>query len=197
MTEVKVCFLGVPAVGKTAIINRLTKDTFGETGPSLSLDLIKHKIEKENQKINITFWDCPGDIRFRSTFSFNYKTADIIFLVFSLTEKESFDEIDQAYVQISDYAPEHCRWILIGNKADLQKEREVEPESVRQQSERMKAFNYLELSAKTGVGMSDLFDSLYRAVFDDQNQKTDRPVNTVDISQKNSIQTQNKKKCCS
>jgi small GTP-binding protein len=200
MTELKVCFLGIPAVGKTAIVNRVAKGKFDEIEPTIALETVKYELVKEDRKINITFWDTPGDIKFRSLFSSSYRNANVVLLVFSLTDKESFGAIDQAFYQVSEYALSSCRWILIGNKVDLQKERQVQTDSLRQKKEELNFFDFQEFSAKTGYGMNDLFDSLHRAAFkpfpEPRPEPRPEPISGIKLTEEDDVKKKREEKCC-
>ena len=61
-----------------------------------------------------------------------YKGAMGIVLVFSLTEKETFDNISKWIKDIKDNKGDDISLIILGNKSDLRDQREVSEESILQ-----------------------------------------------------------------
>ena len=96
---IKAILLGESMVGKTALIKRIISNTFEETistcGPS-SNDV---DIEINGNTLKLTLWDTAGQERFRSLNKLYYKGAEIEFLVYSVTDRKSFEELKNYWYQ--------------------------------------------------------------------------------------------------
>ena len=96
---IKAILLGESMVGKTALMKRIISNTFEETistnGPS-SNDV---DIEINGNTLKLTLWDTAGQERFRSLNKLYYKGAEIEFLVYSVTDRRSFEELKNYWYQ--------------------------------------------------------------------------------------------------
>ena len=96
---IKAILLGESMVGKTALIKRIISNTFEETistnGPS-SNDV---DIEINGNTLKLTLWDTAGQEKFRSLNKLYYKGAEIEFLVYSVTDRKSFEELKNYWSQ--------------------------------------------------------------------------------------------------
>ena len=122
----KVIVLGRYGVGKTTIINRLMeKEIDGEYEPTQSID-IKNIQAKVNDKImQISIWDCCGNEKFAQITPNLFKDTYITLLIYAINDKEkSFNELNSWCNILKDNSFENMIF-LIGNKSDLEKEREV------------------------------------------------------------------------
>lgn len=63
-------------------------------------------------------WDTAGQERYRSITKAYYKGAHGIMIVFSLTDRHSFDNLDHWLRQIDEIADKNLVKLLVGNKCD-------------------------------------------------------------------------------
>ena len=96
---IKAILLGESMVGKTALMKRIISNTFEETistnGPSSNYV----DIEINGNTLKLTLWDTAGQERFRSLNKLYYKGAEIEFLVYSVTDRKSFEELKNYWYQ--------------------------------------------------------------------------------------------------
>ena len=96
---IKAILLGESMVGKTALIKRIISNTFEETistnGPSSNYV----DIEINGNTLKLTVWDTAGQEKFRSLNKLYYKGAEIEFLVYSVTDRRSFEELKNYWYQ--------------------------------------------------------------------------------------------------
>ena len=93
-TSLKVLCLGNSQTGKTSFINRLVFNTFNDNVMST---IIGKNTEYKKDNLSLSIWDTPGQERFRSLTTIYMKNCDIIFLFFSITDRNSFEEIRSYY----------------------------------------------------------------------------------------------------
>ncbi len=114
----KVVLLGESGVGKTCIIARFINNTFEEnlistTGASYAGKTMVFD-EYEGKSIKFEIWDTAGQEKYRSLTKIFYKDAAVAILVYDITRKESYDEIQKYwYNQIKEFAPKNISKYII------------------------------------------------------------------------------------
>ena len=108
----KVVLLGESGVGKTCIIARFINNTFEEnlistTGASYAGKTMTFD-EYNGKSIRFEIWDTAGQEKYRSLTKIFYKDAGAAILVYDITRKESYEEIQKYWFnQIKDHAPKN------------------------------------------------------------------------------------------
>ena len=108
----KVVLLGESGVGKTCIIARFINNTFEEnlistTGASYAGKTMTFD-EYGGKSIRFELWDTAGQEKYRSLTKIFYKDAGAAILVYDITRKESYEEIQKYWFnQIKDHAPKN------------------------------------------------------------------------------------------
>ena len=106
----KVVLLGESGVGKTCIIARFINNTFEDnlistTGASYAGKTMTFD-EYGGKSIKFEIWHTAGQEKYRSLTKIFYKDAGAAILVYDITRKESFDELQKYWLnQIKDFAP--------------------------------------------------------------------------------------------
>ena len=143
--EYKVILIGNTAVGKTSLFKKLTSGQFSEKNIStIGMDKKSLQVEievnenntKVNKNIEISLVDTAGQERFRAITKSYFKESDGILLLYDITNKDSFKNVETWINSINESLGNHRNSkyiiILIGNKIDLigvdGKEREVTEE---------------------------------------------------------------------
>ena len=114
----KVVLLGESGVGKTCLIARFINNTFEEnlistTGASYAGKTMVFD-EYEGKSIKFEIWDTAGQEKYRSLTKIFYKDAAVAILVYDITRKESYDEIQKYwYNQIKEFAPKNISKYII------------------------------------------------------------------------------------
>ena len=108
----KVVLLGESGVGKTSIIARFINNTFQDniistTGASYAGKAITFS-ELQGRTAKFEIWDTAGQEKYRSLTKIFYKDAGIAILVYDITRRETFEEIQKYwYHQIKESAPKN------------------------------------------------------------------------------------------
>ncbi len=155
----KVVIVGNPRVGKTSLIVNFAKGRFQSTyKPTLGVDVIKHTYIYENKiNINFTAWDISGQASFKKLRKMYYPGTDGIFIIYDITNKESFESVGEWVEEIKQYTQKKDSFfILVGNKNDLESERTVSKDMGKAKAEECDIYFY-ETSAKTGDNVRDMF----------------------------------------
>ena len=125
MTNIKVVFLGESDVGKTSLINRYISDKFNEKIMSTMISTYATKsINYQDKEYSFNIWDTAGRQNYRSLNKILLKEVNIIVLVYDITNKQSFLELQYWLDLILEDHPD-AYLILVGNKDDLFIERKI------------------------------------------------------------------------
>lgn len=156
--EAKVILYGDRSVGKTALVQRWGSDSFPETFQStLGVDFESKTISSKQLGISLglEFWDIDGQNRFAHMMPFYLKDCDVVLLMFSVTDRASFNHLRDYYETAKKNSPEDAQYFLLGNKIDLKSGIQVSREEA---AEFALANNliYIETSANTGEGLDVL-----------------------------------------
>ena len=130
--EYKVILIGNTAVGKTSLFKKLTSGQFSEKNIStIGMDKKSLQVEimatvndtKVKKNVEISLVDTAGQERFRAITKSYFKESDGILLLYDVTNKESFKNVETWIKSIHESVGNHRRSkyiiILIGNKIDL------------------------------------------------------------------------------
>ena len=111
----KVVLIGESGVGKTCIASRFINDTYDdEVKPTEAAAYLNKTIKTEDDKyIKFDIWDTCGQEKFRSMGKIFYKGVSVAILVYDITSKKSFEEIDKFWKgQVREYAPKNTNKFL-------------------------------------------------------------------------------------
>ncbi|MHA1379857.1 MAG: Rab family GTPase [Candidatus Helarchaeota archaeon] len=161
----KAVIIGDGGVGKTSLIIRHVDKKFEkEYKPTLGFDISLKTVslDEENASAELLIWDIGGQAIFKEIRESYLEGSHCCFLVFDLTRKETFNNIKNWTVELTRYAGDIPR-ILIGNKKDLENERQVSKENIEEKARAIGALDYFETSAKTGEGVDEAFTKLTQA----------------------------------
>ena len=198
----KLILIGDSSVGKSNILLKYLKGEFDQNSrATVGVEFGTKNIKIKNKKIKIQIWDTAGQERYRSITSAYYKGAKGAFIVYDITRKLTFDNIDKWITDLKTNGDKNISIILIGNKSDLEDKREVEKEEGIKKSEEYK-IAFLETSALNGDNIdkafNELLEQIYQNVCSDieegESSEIDKGVNlNDDKTDNNGIMS----KCCS
>eukprot|EP01100_Stratorugosa_tubuloviscum_P002218 TRINITY_DN1504_c3_g1_i1.p1 TRINITY_DN1504_c3_g1~~TRINITY_DN1504_c3_g1_i1.p1 ORF type:complete len:212 (-),score=90.99 TRINITY_DN1504_c3_g1_i1:88-723(-) len=167
--ELKVVLVGNPNVGKTSIISRYISNCMPVSDDIIDCQI--KELSKNGQLFKLHIWDTAGQEKYRTLTSTFYKDANIVIFVFDLTDKESFDDISLSWVgELSHFGLTDCIKILIGNKIDLTDELNV-TEADLQKSIKTLKMQYFGVSALTGEGIDNIFETLLQMEIESQQKE--------------------------
>ena len=159
-TLFKVIFVGDAGVGKTQIIKNFLGEKFSDVYELTSgVEDISKDITIQGTKRRLQMFDCPGQEKYKGIISSYVKGSSIVFLIYDVSVKSSFDNIPNWITFIRSI--ENNTLVLCGNKIDLA-EREVKKEEGEALAQK-EGIAFFEVSAKTGDGIKNMF---YNSVAD-------------------------------
>lgn len=174
MNSLNVAFCGDSSVGKTSIIHYFANNSFDNTlQPTVAGVFKKEYICNDDQMITLEIWDTAGDERFSSVIPSFFKKSQTVVIVYDILKKASFEHLDYWVNLVQDNAPKDVNIIIAGNKSDNVENREISLNDLSVYAKKVEAFGFIETSAKTGEGITELF-SLIASTY--QNNKKHVPV---------------------
>jgi small GTP-binding protein len=148
--------IGDEAVGKTTLIYRFSESKFKDDFmPTIGVSLTVNKIFLHNAKVTLNTWDMGGQKHFRRVRANYYEGAQSCFIIFDLTNRQSFENVLSWNEEKKRFAG-NIITILLGNKADLVDKRVVSREEALDLA-RKSNFSYMETSALTGGQIHEAF----------------------------------------
>jgi len=108
--------------------------------------------------VRFVIWDLAGQAQFKRVRQSYLANAEAGILVYDVTNRASFENIINWHKEIATGSP-NISLILVGNKIDLENEREVTIQEGEEVSEKLN-LSYIETSAKTGTNINDAFEML-------------------------------------
>ena len=195
----KLILIGDSSVGKSNILLQYLKGRFdANSKATVGVEFGTKNIEINNKKIKIQIWDTAGQERYRSITSAYYRGAKGAFIVYDITRKETFDNIDKWVADLKNNGDDNISIVLIGNKSDLDERREVSKEEGVQKSEEFKTA-FMETSALNGDNIDKAFDELIEQIYQNNCSMIDDG-DKVELEEKgvnlNDEKEDNKNKCC-
>ena len=164
--ELKIITLGNSEVGKTSIINRFTSNYFDkDLINTIGIDSKTHQMKIGEKTINLKIWDSAGQERFRSIQKHYYNQVDGILFVYDITKEDSFKIIESWFDEVKTKAINTLCGVLIGNKSDLENEREVSTEDGEKLADQLE-LKFIECSAFTGDNVEQAFIDLVESILE-------------------------------
>jgi len=189
----KLLMIGDAAVGKSSMLIRFTDDAFDEHIQStIGVDFKVKHLELNNKRIKLTVWDTAGQERFRTLTSSYYRGAQGVVMVYDVTRRDSFDNLEHWLKEIKLYSPNNGEGVvklLVGNKIDLPEsggefERQVDRAEAEEWA-RNQGMLFLEASAKTKTGVQESFMEVVHKILEDPdlllNTVPGKPKTNVDL----------------
>ena len=153
----KIVLVGDSGVGKSSVLMRYTDNSFSESYIStIGVDFRFKTINLNGENIKLQIWDTAGQERFRSITSSFYRGADAIIMVYDITDKQSFTNIDYWLMEAKKHTNDrNLPIIIIGNKSERTDRcvQFVELKKIATDHDTL----FTECSARTGDNIDKLF----------------------------------------
>lgn len=159
----KIILVGNSGVGKSNILNRLIGNSFDKDNYStIGIDFQTKTFTIRGDPVKLQIWDTAGQEKYRSLIRSYYKLAAGIILVFDITKRETFNQMDYWMKEVENNVDpdkiDKIEILIIGNKTDL-KDRQVFPEDIQELNKKYK-FEYIETSAQKNKNIEQAFKEL-------------------------------------
>ena len=191
--NLNILLVGDANVGKTSILLKYTENFFpNQYQATIGVEYKMKIIKLNNMNIKLQIWDTAGQERYKSIAKNFFHSANGVFLVFDITDKKSFENLNKWIEDVKENSPKDCKYIIIGNKSDLSDQRTISTFEIDNFVKEKKS-SYFEVSAKNDEGLNEAFINLSKEIIKDKNQEEIYQI----YGHKNSIIIEgSNKKCC-
>ncbi|KAK4117443.1 ras-domain-containing protein [Canariomyces notabilis] len=160
--EFNVVVLGAGGVGKSCLTAQFVHNEWIESYDPTIEDSYRTQISVDGRQVVLEILDTAGTEQFVAMRDLYMKTGHGFMLVFSISSRTSFDELQTLrddIIRIRD--DEKIPIVIVGNKADLEDQRAVDRAKAFALSQRWDA-PYYEASARTRTNVDEAFTDLCR-----------------------------------
>ena len=170
--DIKIITLGDSHVGKSSLIVKYIDNKFSNAYMStIGFDLKHKQINlKDGTDAKIMIYDTAGQERFKSLAANYIKKANGILLVYDIADHSTFENIGVWMESITEEKGDKLPIVLVGNKADLENERQVLYKEGKDLAE-SKGFHFYETSCKNGANVTECFLDLAELVYEKSGKK--------------------------
>jgi small GTP-binding protein len=174
----KLVLIGETAVGKSSLVLRITSNDFVDrTTSTVGAAFVMKFLSINNKNIKLEIWDTAGQERFHCLVPMYYRDAKVALVVYDVTDTTSFYRAKDWIIELEDKGPKNILIVVVGNKIDLNKNKNNILANLVKEYIKEKQFLYAEVSAKTGEGVNELLEIITNKLFD-PNYKMDYDTNT-------------------
>ncbi|CED83521.1 ras protein [Phaffia rhodozyma] len=173
LREYKLVVVGGGGVGKSALTIQFIQSHFvDEYDPTIE-DSYRKQTTIDDEIALLDVLDTAGQEEYGAMREQYMRTGEGFMLVYSITSRNSFEEISQFHAQIlrvKDKDDVPC--VIVANKSDLEYERQVDAQEGRRLAQQLRTI-CIETSAKQRVNVDEAFLELVRSI-----RKHNKPVET-------------------
>ena len=195
----KVLLLGNSDVGKSSLLLRYVDSVWNDAFvPTIGVDFKVKTLNINDKKIKMQIWDTAGQERFRTVVATYFRGAHGILLLYDVTNKDSFKNLENWLIEIEKNAQEKVLKILIGNKCDLNDDREITTEEGKAFALR-NGMEFMETSAKMNTNVTEAFETLGKLMIEfnsKSNTATQKKNENKNLKASSGMNLKTKKSCC-
>jgi Ras-related protein Rab-11A len=161
----KVVLIGDSGVGKSNLLSRFTRNEFNlESKSTIGVEFATKSIQADNKVIKAQIWDTAGQERYRAITSAYYRGAVGALLVYDISKRISYDNVDRWLKELRDHADQNIIIMLVGNKKDLRHMRQVQTDEAKEYCKANKLF-FIETSALADSNVGTAFETILKEIY--------------------------------
>ncbi|XP_042367659.1 ras-related protein Rab-19-like [Plectropomus leopardus] len=154
----KIILIGDSNVGKTCVVQNFKSGIFSERQQNtIGVDFTVRTVDIEGKKVKMQVWDTAGQERFRTITQSYYRSAHGAIIAYDITRRSTFDSVTHWIKEVELYGATNVVLVLIGNKCDLEQERQVLFEEACNLAKEKDILAALETSAKESQNVEEAF----------------------------------------
>ncbi len=160
---IKIPLLGEAVVGKTSMATFLSGGVFKKDyDMTIGVDIFIRFFDWGDYTFKVLLWDIAGQRRFSPIRKVFYKGSKGAIFMFDISRASTFKMLPH---WIKDFVKNNPNtpFIIVGNKKDLESQRQVDPEAGRELASYF-GTEYYETSVKTGEGVERAFRAIIHKI---------------------------------
>lgn len=155
---IKGIVIGESGTGKSSLMYRFTDNEWNpHYVATIGVDFKVLTFEKQSKVVKFQLWDTAGQERFRTITHSFYRGSHCIIMVYDVTNAESFEKLPSWLRDVKQYCAADVPIVLIGNKADMARHRQVSTAEGMQLAASL-GCDFFETSAKEDIKVEDAFE---------------------------------------
>lgn len=159
----KIILIGDSNVGKTCVVQNFKSGSFSEKQQNtIGVDFTVRTVDIEGKKVKMQVWDTAGQERFRTITQSYYRSAHGAMIAYDITRPSTFNSVAHWIKEVELYGAANIVLALIGNKCDLEEERQVQFAEACNLAEERGILAALETSAKESQNVEEAFMMMAR-----------------------------------
>ena len=163
----KLIVIGDSGVGKSCLTNNAVKNIFNDSyNATVGFEFFTFNIKINDKVVKLQIWDTCGQELYRSLITNFYRNSSLAIIVYAINSKESFEDIEMWLRELRTHSSPDIKVFLIGNKVDLEDEREIKKEEGEAFCKENKINLFMESSAKTGFNAQNIFIKAAQLLYD-------------------------------
>jgi len=164
LREYKLVVLGSGGVGKSCFTIQLISGTFVETYDPTLEDSYRKQMTVDEEEAILNIYDTAGQEDFSAVRDQYIRIGEGFICMYSITNEASFKEVSNLRDKICSITEEESHpVVLVGNKCDLDSDRQVKKESGEALAKQF-GWRFLEGSAKAKINVTETFMEVVRAI---------------------------------
>ena len=195
----KVLLLGNSNVGKSSLFLRFVDDIWNDTFvPTIGVDFKIKTFDIDEKKIKMQIWDTAGQERFKNIIASYYRGAHGILLIYDVTDKDSFKNLNNWLIEIEKNASKNVLKVLIGNKSDLEDKRVITYNQGKEFADNF-GLKFIETSAKKNLNVNEAFETLGRELMlasEDKRITKQKQNKKISVGKVQDLNVEKKGGCC-
>ncbi|ULU05680.1 hypothetical protein L5515_014083 [Caenorhabditis briggsae] len=195
----KVVLLGEGCVGKSSLVLRFVENKFSTRHLSTIQASFQNKtVQVDDCKAELHIWDTAGQEKYHALGPIYYRGSNGVLLVFDITEQRSFKKVKNWVLEIKTCLGKTAEILIVGNKIDLDDERQVSRQEAESYAESEGAL-YMETSAQENRGISEAFTALTEKMIQHSRTATaEAPLSnrSIRLIDEEPLEESRRKKCC-
>eukprot|EP01096_Ripella_sp_DP13-Kostka_P012081 TRINITY_DN4976_c1_g1_i1.p1 TRINITY_DN4976_c1_g1~~TRINITY_DN4976_c1_g1_i1.p1 ORF type:complete len:200 (-),score=99.76 TRINITY_DN4976_c1_g1_i1:247-846(-) len=196
MTMFKVVVLGDGGVGKSCVTIQFTQNHFvREYDPTIE-NSYRKQVNLGEETMMLDILDTAGQEEYSVMRDQYINSGQGFLLVYSVTTRRTFEtvaELREKILQVKEKT--NFPMVLVGNKCDLEKERQVSTEDGKEQASKW-SIPFFETSAKARINIEECFMSLVELVVDNEKNPTPEATNPTNPKRPTKAAAPPKKRGC-
>ena len=155
---IRICIIWNKYVGKKSLLSRYSDDYLKQIySATIGVDFRVITLKYKDIVAKVHIWDTAGEERYKSITINYYRSSHGFIYVYDITKKETLHNLDTWIHLTNENCSSNVINFLVGNKSDLEKEREVSKEEGEDYA-RKNNLIFLETSAKNNNNVEKLFE---------------------------------------
>ncbi|KAL8146084.1 ras-related protein Rab2BV-like [Apium graveolens] len=167
----KIVLIGDSGVGKSNILSRFTRNEFClESKSTIGVEFATRTLQIDGKTVKAQIWDTAGQERYRAITSAYYRGAVGAFIVYDITKRQTFDNVQRWLRELRDHADSNIVLMMAGNKSDLKHLRAVAEQDGQALAEK-EGLSFLETSALEAQNIEQAFQTVLTEIYHIMNKK--------------------------